>query len=142
MNHEAINPGIADTRVGVAHDAKAGGYIPAGIFLVVGENGQARYINIFATKNYFLDRRFIGHHRRLGTILARSILTDEFRQGSILEPNGPEKTPSIGVDIGNNRQRGAFDFFEDDHGKLALLLQLGENSCYFEIRIEDRKSVV
>src|SRR5262249_54641959 len=100
MNHEAINPGIADTRVGGAHNAKAGGYIPAGVLLVVSENGQARYIDILAAKNHFLHRRLVDHDRRLKTILARSVLPDEFRQGSVFEPNGSEKTPSIGVDIG------------------------------------------
>ena len=122
MNHEAVNAGIADARVGVAHDAKAGGYIPAGVFLVVGQNRQSRYIDIFAGQDHLLHWRLFDHHRRLGAILASGILTDKFRQRSIFEPDGPEQTPSIGVNIGYDGQVRTFDFLEDDDGKFSLLL--------------------
>ena len=102
MNHEAVDAGIAHTRVGVAHDTKAGRYIPAGVFLVVGQNGQSRYIDIFAGKDHFLHGRLVDHHRRLGAVLASGILTNKFRQGGVFEANGPEQAPSIGVDIGYN----------------------------------------
>ena len=122
VNHETINPGIADTRIGVAHDAKAGGYISASVFLVVGQNGQSRYIDIFASKDHLLHGSLFDHDRRLGAILASGVLTNKFRQGGILEPDGSEQAPSIGVDIGYDRQGGPFDFLKDDDWKLALLL--------------------
>ena len=57
----------------------------------------------------------------LGTILASGVFTDKFRQGGVFEPDGPEQAPSIGVNIGYDRQRGPFDFLEDDDGKFSLL---------------------
>ena len=136
MNHEPVNAGIANTRVGVAHDTKARGYIAAGVFLVVGQNGQSRYIDIFAGENHLLNGSLVHHDRRLGGILASSILTNEFRQGGIFEPDGPEQAPGVGMNIGYDRQRRPFDFFEDDDGKFSLLLQFRENTRYLEVGID------
>jgi hypothetical protein len=136
VNHKPVNPGIADARVRITHDAKTGGDIPAGVFLMVGQNGQSRYIDIFAGKNHFLHGCVGDHYRRFETILTRCVLTDEFRQGGVFESDGPEQTSSISVDIGDDRQGGPFDFFEDDNGKFSLLLQLGEDPRYLEMRID------